>query len=219
MRKGPAASRLRPGISRPPARFAQPPARLRLGASRRRRRHGAEPGAGSLLRLGQHAHRHGRGESEGHVGGNVPATASLRRARRSAPRALSPPWATGPLPCRLPPRRRSWSRRPLVPARGGGPAQRAGRLRPEGAPSARAPGRMSPNCHEGRVASAQKGGRAPGAWLSAGTGLDLPGRAGTRLSGTDRGRMVSHRVLFVGPLILDFIDSREFSPQVFLPWV
>lgn len=104
-------------------------------------------------------------------------------------------------------------------ARGGGLAQRAGRLRPEGAPSARAPGRMSPNCHKGRVASAQKGGRAPGAWLFAGTGLDLPGRAGTRLSGIDRGRLVSHRVLFVGPLSLDFIDSREFSPQVFLPWV
>lgn len=65
--------------------------RLRVGASRRRRRrHGAEPGAGSLLRLGQHAHRHGRGESEGHVGGNVPATASSGEPG-APPRALSRP--------------------------------------------------------------------------------------------------------------------------------
>lgn len=94
-------------------------------ASRWRRGYGAEPSAGGLLRPGQHAHRHGRSESEGHVGGNVLSPVSLRRALRPAPSPL------GPLALpRLPLGRRCPSpRRPRVPAapRGGRGASASGR--------------------------------------------------------------------------------------------
>lgn len=161
MRKGRAASRLRPRLpvrgpgSRRRARWQRQWRRRwrLLCASRWRRRYGAEPSAGGLFRPGQHAHRHGRRESEGHVGGNVLSPASLRRAPRPARSPL------GPLALpRLPLARRGPSpRRPRVPAapRGG-----RGRLRADGARGARAPGRVSLNCHEGRVAAAASGRRA-----------------------------------------------------------
>jgi len=66
-------------------------------------------------------------------------------------------------------------------------AEGEGRLRADGARGARAPGRVSLNCHEGRVAAAPSGCRARGAWLPVGAGLELPIRARTQLSRPGRG--------------------------------
>lgn len=153
-------------------------------ASRWRRRYGAEPSAGGLLRPGQHAHRHGRSESEGHVGGNVLSPASLRRAPRPRP---SGPWhcPVSPLGIGAP--------HPGGPVCRPPRAEREGRLRADGARGARAPGRVSLNCHEGRVAAAPSGCRARGAWFPVGAGFELPVRARTQLSRPGRGSVGPRR--------------------------